>query len=102
MSDIKVQNGHKGQNRMSYVNVGALDISGDLDFPTKSALKELFRTHPELVVLYTTSALEPTKEYKSHELVIGVKYSVTGPNPYNNRKWYATVEKLPSGKITVK
>jgi len=102
MSDILIQIGHKEQTVANYVNVGALDISGDLDFPTKSALKELFRTHPELVVLYTTSALEPTKEYKSDELDIGVKYSVTGPNPYTNRKWYATVEKTPNGKITVR
>jgi hypothetical protein len=85
-----------------YVNVGALDISGDMDFPTKSSFKELFRTHPELVVLYTTSAIEPSKEYTSDELVIGVKYSVVGPNPYTSRKWYATVEKGQNGKITVK
>lgn len=85
-----------------YVNVGALDISGDKDFPTKASLKELFRSHPYLVVLYTTSALEPRKEYTSDDLDIGVKYSVTGPNPYTNRKWYATVEKLQDGRITVK
>ena len=80
-----------------FVNVDALDISGDRDFPTKSALKEQFRTHPELVVLYTTSAFEPSKEYNSDELVIVVKYSVTGPNPYTSRKWYATVEKTAKG-----
>jgi len=85
----------------SYVNVGVQNRSDGKDIPTKAALKRAIEANPDDVVVYGTSDHTPFTG-SADNLVIGVKYSVTGPNPYNNRKWYATVEKLQNGKITVK
>jgi hypothetical protein len=84
-----------------YVNVGAGRVSDNRDFLTKKALKDEIAVNPTNVWIYGTSGFTPFKGNVT-ELVIGDKYQVTGPNPYTCRKWYATVEKLPSGKITVK
>jgi len=75
---------------------------GKVDIPTKKALKEEIAANPYNVQLYDTSELSPKESRLGTELAIGVKYAVAGPNPYTSRKWYATVEKLPNGKITVK
>jgi hypothetical protein len=85
-----------------YVNVGAHLRPDNEDIPTKAALKRWIQDQPVLVVLYETTMGKEDNRYNCNDLDIGVKYTVTGPNPYNNRKWYATVEKLPNGKITVK
>lgn len=86
---------------MSFVNVGATYLRGFLDIPTKKALKDAFKTDPANVVLYTTSLFSADTTHNGSELDVGTKYSVVGPNPYNSRKWYATVEKLPNGTIRV-
>lgn len=86
---------------MSYVNVGVQDRNTGKDIPTKAALKRAITENPNNVVVYGTSGFQPFTG-SADDLVIGVKYSVTGPNPYNNRKWYATIEKAANGKITVK
>lgn len=87
-----------------YVNVGAKLVSDDSDIPTKKALKALIAANPANVLLYSTEAIGPNqgKADIASATDIGVRYSVTGPNPYTSRKWYATVEKLPNGTITVK
>ena len=71
------------------------------DIPTKKALKEAFANKPTLVTLYETSMGNEHKVHFWNSLEIGVKYSVVGPNPYNSRKWYATVEKKQDGTIKV-
>ena len=88
----------------NWVNVGAKNMSGNPDIPTKKALKALLSESPEKVQLYSTDAFGPNYQntWFVDNLVIGDKYSVTGPNPYTSRKWYATVEKLANGTITVK
>lgn len=85
----------------SWVNVGVSNRSDGRDFPTKKALKDAIAANPDNVVMYGTSDYSPFTG-SADDSVIGVKYSVTGPNPYTNRKWFATVEKLQNGKITVK
>jgi len=84
-----------------YVNVGVSNRSDGTDIPTKTALKAAIAANPDNVVVYGTSDFSPFTG-SADNLVIGVKYTVTGPNPYTSRKWYATVEKLQNGKITVK
>ncbi len=85
-----------------YVNVGAKHYSSGHDIATKSGLKKMIQENPDKVLLYTTSLFGNQFTKKATELDTGVKYSVVGPNPYNNRKWYATVEKRTDGKVTVK
>ncbi len=85
-----------------YVNVGAKTIADKKDIPTKAALKRKFAENPDHVLLYETTMGNDHIEHFGDSLDIGVKYSVTGPNPYTNRKWYATVEKGQNGRITVK
>lgn len=85
---------------MSYVSCGA-KVDGT-DVPTKAALKRAISDNPDKVYLYGTSRYEqgglPAHADKLPE---GHKYSVTGPNPYNSRKWYATVERR-NGRLSVK
>jgi len=82
-----------------YVNVGARDVSNNKDIPTKSDLKGRMVNYPQTVELYVTDAFGPNagKVVIGDNLEIGVKYTVTGPNPYTSRKWYATVEKTVKG-----
>lgn len=84
-------------------NTGAKHDSDSSDIPTKKALKALIASDPAEVRIYSTDAFGPNyrKEWNSDNLVVGDKYTVTGPNPYTSRKWYATIEKLPNGTIKV-
>jgi len=85
-----------------FINVGAKDKSTLSDIPTKAALKRAIAANPDNVVLYDTSDFNGKSSRTAANLDEGVNYSVTGPNPYTSRKWYATVAKGPTGKITVK
>lgn len=82
-----------------FVGVGA-QMDGT-DFKTKKSLKEAIQETPEKVHFYSTSTFTPFSGGPD-KLEIGTKYSVVGPDPYTSRKWYATVEKLANGKVTVK
>ena len=93
-SDIGVQ---------MFVNVGVRyrndnpDIKPGTDIPTKAALKRAIADTPGNIELYETTMGREDIWYTSDQLLIGVKYSVVGPNPYTSRKWYATVEKTAKG-----
>lgn len=93
----------KGQSMSEWHNVGATVMSGVSDISTKKELKALIAEKPHWVSLYSTDAFGPNrgKSWNSDNLVVGDKYTVTGPNPYTSRKWYATVEKLANGTIKV-
>ncbi len=84
-----------------FVNVGASYKNSGQDIPTKKALKDALAHTPANVNLYSTSAFGNSEGAIGSELVEGVKYTVTGPNPFTNRKWYATVTKT-GDKVTVK
>lgn len=85
------------------VNVGAKSVSDMSDFPTKTALKQAIAANPAKVLLYATDAFGPNagKADIASATDIGTKYYVVGPNPYNSRKWYATVERFTNGTISV-
>lgn len=86
-----------------FVNVGARWTKDHSDIPTKKALKDAFAEDGRKVNLYGTSIHEKEKtDILGDELEMGTKYSVVGPNPYNARKWYATVYRLSDGKVVVK
>lgn len=86
-----------------WINVGARYYTDDSDIPTKKALKAALAANPASVRIYSTDAFGPNAgDTRGADILRnGVKYSVTGPNPYTSRKWYATVEKLPNGTIKV-
>lgn len=80
---------------MSYINVGAL--YEDNNVPTKKALREAMKTHPEKVLFYGTSMFNEGATFRGNRIPHEVKLSVVGPDPFNNRKWYATVSE---GKVS--
>jgi hypothetical protein len=90
----------------SYVNVGVrymktpFDKAPNSEIPTKAMLKRAIAENAANVYMYGTSGFTPFGD-TADNLEIGVKYSVTGPNPYTSRKWYATLEKLANGTIRV-
>jgi hypothetical protein len=86
-----------------YVNVGVRDVNNNSDIPTKKELKGRIDTYPAKVELYATDAMTANAglSWIADDLPVGVRFSVTGPNPYTSRKWYATVEKLANGTIKV-
>lgn len=85
---------------MSYVTVGVICVANGSDIRTKKDLKTLITENPTNVRVYSTSDFHRFDDTVDN-LVMGVKYSVTGPNPYTSRKWYATLEKLANGTIKV-
>lgn len=96
---------------MSFINVGA--YVGESRPASKRALREALASGAE-VSFDTTSAFGPTEMITapgfsdavvaftgSRRLVRGEKLSVVGPDPYSNRKWYATVEITAAGTVKV-
>jgi hypothetical protein len=84
---------------MSYINVGALDANG-MRFKTKKALKEACASAPESVGFDCTDFLGPYQgmTFTSDDpQPYKVKLSVCGPDPYSERKWYATAEQTATG-----
>jgi hypothetical protein len=71
------------------------------DIPSKTKLKQYMKDTPGLVVFYDTSAFSPEMEKTGQTLTEGKKYAVVGPNPYNSRKWYATVIRTVDGRTLV-
>lgn len=83
---------------MTYVNVGARLDTGEGEparVRTKKALREALAGHPCDVHFDNTSVVIVTgqqREYRASELPAGYRFQVVGPDPYADRKWYATVE----------
>ncbi|MFE9412295.1 hypothetical protein ACFYN0_26405 [Streptomyces sp. NPDC006704] len=87
---------------MAYINVGA-SASG-ARIASKAALKRALASDPASVAFDRTAAVgvdAGQPDIKGDALPEGAKLSVTGPDPYNNRRWYATVYLSSTGKITV-
>lgn len=80
---------------MSFINVGA-QIDGR-DAPSKRALKITLQDHPERVTFYSTSELGQSFNGDGTSIPPGVTLSVCGPNPYNARKFYASVTTTAKG-----
>lgn len=76
-----------------YVNVGARRDDGRR-FPSKKALKDALRCDPATVTFDVTSLFHTgPSHYRANDLPQGIKFSVVGPDPFNNRRWYANVER---------
>lgn len=81
---------------MSYVNVGVKGLK------TKKALKEAVKADPSKVYVFGTGGfVGPTYDGIVSSMPANVKLSVCGPDPYNDRRWWATIERKADGTIKV-
>lgn len=86
---------------MSYVNVGAA-VNGRRP-ASKKALKEALRDAPATVEFDSTAMMGPRAGEvisATVEDVAGYTLSVTGPDPYTARNWYASVS-VKAGKLSL-
>jgi hypothetical protein len=58
---------------------------------TKKELKELCKESPEKVLLNSTSAFGNGFSGFATELPEGTTFTVVGPDPFRDRRWYANV-----------
>ena len=82
---------------MSYVNCGAY-VNGERP-KSKKALKEAIKD-PASVYFDPTSMFDNQTMIHGDQIPNGVSLSVCGPDPYNSRKWYATVTTV-NGNVKV-
>lgn len=66
---------------------------------TKKMLKEAIADDPQRVRFYSTGALDPRSSFTIDTLSAGQKLSICGPDPHQKRTWYATIERLSTGKV---
>lgn len=86
---------------MAYFNCGAQGSYGSR-FRSKKALREQLMTDAADEVFFDATAIDaPVGGYRATEVPVGIKLSVVGPDPYNDRKWYATVERKTDGTLKV-
>jgi hypothetical protein len=103
---------------IEFVNCGAVDGKGQR-IPTKGTLRELVARaaqaiaegdeHGDDFVMFDQTAMFQSGRIPGNATVkdlmnapAGTQLQVVGPDPYNSRKWYATVKTDKSGKVTVK
>lgn len=95
-----------------YVNVGAATPDGTR-IKTKAELKRLLLggkvrsenvpATPSEVMFDSTAAMGPgERTYRGDDLPVEYTLQVVGPDPYTDRRWYASVSRDADGKITVK
>ena len=81
----------------NYINVGARFSDGS-HVPTKKALRDRMKSDPSAVTFYPTSRFGSQRDIRGDEIPSdGSVLSVVGPNPENDRRWYASVEKTARG-----
>lgn len=79
---------------MTWINVGAINVATGERFKTKKALNEALVTDPSCIRFDKTSIFGPPRdEIYCDEIRDGEKLSVVGPDPYSDRRWYASVSK---------
>jgi hypothetical protein len=81
------------------VQGGARTGSGQ-NFKTKAELKRAIAAH-DAVQLYDTSWPAAAARMWARELTQDLEWIVIGPDPYHDRKWYATVKRNSKGNLTV-
>ena len=91
----------------TYINAGAIDKMTRKRIKTKAALKRLLKVEPQNVIFDTTSEF-PNAEYEQVASDLGNRphhadeaWSIVGPDPYSDRKWYATVRTNRLGNLVV-
>jgi hypothetical protein len=75
-----------------YVQGGASFRPGAGKKRTKGALKIAIKENPEQVLLYDTSAFSSKFNGPANSLPKDYCFNVVGPDPYNDRSWYASVK----------
>ncbi|MFH9606898.1 hypothetical protein [Streptomyces sp. NPDC017448] len=87
---------------MGYINVGAR-INGER-VKTKKTLREALKDAPETVVFDRTSILDGSngENIKGDAIPTADTLTVTGPDPYNNRAWFASVKQTPTGPKVIR
>lgn len=60
---------------------------------TKSQLKKLAKEDPLSIVLENTSMMSNEFDGMARNLPEGQRVYIVGPDPYYNRKWYASMER---------
>lgn len=83
---------------MQYINVGA--YSDNQRIPTKAKLKQMVKETPELLRFDETSMYSQGCYLAISDIDHTMTLTVVGPDPYNNRKWYASVT-IKNGKVHV-
>jgi hypothetical protein len=84
---------------MKFYNCGA-SIDGRR-VRNKKELRELLEASPVDVYFDGTAIIKDVDGYRGSELPEGVSLSVVLPDPYRDRRYYASVEKK-AGKLVVK
>lgn len=84
-------------------NLHAKTLTGE-NFPTKKSFREAVAADPSEVVLTCYDLLGPFagETFRANELPVHEQFVVPGPDPQNNRVWYANIRRSVDGIITVK
>ncbi|MFJ1700443.1 hypothetical protein ACIOHC_36230 [Streptomyces sp. NPDC088252] len=87
---------------MGYINVGAY-IDGERP-KTKKALTDALANNPGSVRFDRTSPLDGSdgKAIAGDAIPETDTLTVTGPDPYTSRKWYASVKRTPTGPKVIR
>ena len=84
-----------------FVNCGVSHSDG-VRIKTKKALREALKFNPALVTFDKTSPFDlPGTDIRGSEIPDGIVLSVVGPDPYRDRRWYASVSKSTDGTVKV-
>lgn len=84
---------------MNYINGGARAMYRG-PILTKAALKAAVKAYPEDVEFFSTSELGATFNGPVSQMPADAVLQVCGPDPYRNRRWYASVKRTAKG-VTV-
>lgn len=84
---------------MTFYNCGA-SFDGKR-VPSKKRLRELLKDSPVDVYFDGTSLFDSVQGYRGNEVPDGLKLTVVLPDPFKDRRYYATVEKKPDGSLRV-
>lgn len=87
---------------MTHINGGVRAAGSNNPIETKTRLKEALKHAPSAVFFYPT-ARDFGEQYTGtlDHMPEHVTLDVVGPNPYNDRRWYASVTRTEKGfKVT--
>ena len=83
---------------MTWINGGVKDQATKRRFPTKAALKKALRERPQDVIFDDINARNPILTQPLSDVVTPeVSVTITGPDPYTDRRWYAAVSRRADG-----
>jgi hypothetical protein len=69
---------------------------------SKKAVKEAVANDPRSVRAQATSLFGDEYDGPIMSLPSGASVAFVGPDPYNDRRFYGTIERHPSGKLVVR